>query len=61
MRVALPELIPDRTELDYVQLRLGQLLGVELASSGPALSREELFAGWRLFLERLVGRPLPSC
>jgi len=36
-------------------VRLGRLLGVVAAGdAGAALSREELFAGWRLFFERLA-------
>ena len=36
-------------------VRLARLLGVAAAGdSGEALSREELFAGWRLFFERLA-------
>ncbi|HJS96908.1 MAG TPA: adenylate/guanylate cyclase domain-containing protein, partial [Solirubrobacteraceae bacterium] len=41
----------DPAERAFVALRLGVLLGV--AKPGP--SREELFAGWRLFFERLSG------
>jgi hypothetical protein len=38
-----------------VGLRLGRLLGVPVADDGgSALSREDLFAGWRLFFERLA-------
>ena len=36
-------------------MRLGRLLGVAAeGDGGEALSREELFAGWRLFFERLA-------
>ncbi|HET6870827.1 MAG TPA: adenylate/guanylate cyclase domain-containing protein, partial [Solirubrobacteraceae bacterium] len=41
--------IDDPAEREFVSARLGVLLGV--AEAGP--SREELFAGWRLFFERL--------
>jgi tetratricopeptide (TPR) repeat protein len=41
--------IEDPAERAFVSLRLGVLLGV--AEPGPG--REELFAGWRLFFERL--------
>jgi class 3 adenylate cyclase/predicted ATPase len=41
--------IDDPAERSFISLRLGILLGV--AEPGP--SREELFAGWRLFFERL--------
>jgi class 3 adenylate cyclase/predicted ATPase len=47
--------VPDPGERGYVGARLGRLLGVAFAGDGgPALSREELFAGWRLFVERLA-------
>ncbi len=39
---------------DYVGPRLAQLLGVEYRNARPELSREELFAGWRVFFERLA-------
>ena len=42
-------------ERDYVAARLARLLGIELAGErATSLSREELFAGWRLFFERLA-------
>ncbi len=42
-------------EREYIAIRLGRLLGVPVApGTGKALSREELFAGWRLFFERLA-------
>jgi class 3 adenylate cyclase/predicted ATPase len=47
--------VPDPGERGYVGVRLGRLLGVAAAADdGAALSREELFAGWRLFFERLA-------
>ena len=42
--------VMDTGERDYLAPRLGALLGI--ADQAP-LAREELFAGWRLFLERL--------
>jgi class 3 adenylate cyclase/predicted ATPase len=56
----LEELLPDSAEQDYVGARLGRLLGVSFAAEIDApLSREELFAGWRLFFERLAAtRPV---
>ncbi|HWD65691.1 MAG TPA: adenylate/guanylate cyclase domain-containing protein [Solirubrobacteraceae bacterium] len=42
--------IPDAGDREFLAPRLGALLGV----SQPGLSREELFAGWRLFFERLA-------
>jgi tetratricopeptide (TPR) repeat protein len=45
----------DPAERAYIGARLGRLLGVVLAGDdGAALPREELFAGWRLFFERLA-------
>jgi class 3 adenylate cyclase/tetratricopeptide (TPR) repeat protein len=51
----LDEFVADQTERPYVGVRLGRLLGVAFAGdSGAALGRDELFAGWRLFFERLA-------
>jgi predicted ATPase/class 3 adenylate cyclase len=47
--------VTDPGERRYVGVRLGRLLGVAAAGDGgEALSPEELFAGWRLFFERLA-------
>jgi class 3 adenylate cyclase/tetratricopeptide (TPR) repeat protein len=47
--------VPDEDERAYVGLRLGRLLGVPVPGDGESTwSREELFAGWRLFFERLA-------
>jgi class 3 adenylate cyclase/tetratricopeptide (TPR) repeat protein len=55
LKAALARLVPDPDERGYVGARLGRLLGVTIAGdSGALLSREELFAGWRLFFERLA-------
>jgi predicted ATPase len=56
----LDRFVPDSTERTYAGVRLSRLLGVAFAAdSGGALSREELFAGWRLFFEHLAAvRPL---
>jgi tetratricopeptide (TPR) repeat protein len=43
--------IPDPDEQRWVEPRLASLLGVE---AGPAREREDLFAAWRLFYERLA-------
>ena len=49
----------DEAERTYVGLRLGRLLGITFpGDTGAVLGREELFAGWRLFFERLA-RPSP--
>ena len=51
----LDQFVPDPGEQAYIGLRLGRLLGVTAAGDGGmALAREELFAGWRLFFERLT-------
>jgi class 3 adenylate cyclase/tetratricopeptide (TPR) repeat protein len=51
----LDRFVPDPGERAYVGVRLSRLLGVPFAGDGGAgLSREELFAGWRLFFERLA-------
>jgi class 3 adenylate cyclase/predicted ATPase len=49
--------VADPDEYSYLGMRLGRLLGAALdGDSGEALSREELFAGWRLFFERLAAK-----
>jgi class 3 adenylate cyclase/predicted ATPase len=52
----LDRFVPDPDERAYIGPRLGRLLGVAFAGNGEAttLAREELFAGWRLFVERLA-------
>jgi tetratricopeptide (TPR) repeat protein len=55
LAAGLDEFITDPGERAYIGTRLGSLLGVAVAGdSGTALAREELFAGWRLFFERLA-------
>jgi class 3 adenylate cyclase/predicted ATPase len=55
LAAGLEKFIPDPGERAYVGLRLGRLLGVAFAGDGGGpLGREELFAGWRLFFERLA-------
>ena len=44
------EWVPDPTDREFVSPRLGALLGV----AEPGLGRAELFAGWRMFFERLA-------
>ncbi len=48
--------VGDENEREYVGLRLAKLLGTTYgkAANQPPLPREELFAGWRLFFERLA-------
>jgi class 3 adenylate cyclase/predicted ATPase len=49
--------LPDPRERAYVGVRLSRLLGVAFdGDGGGPLAREELFAGWRLFFERLAAR-----
>jgi predicted ATPase len=51
----LDRIAPDPAERAYAGVRLGRLLGVSFAGDGGGpLAREELFAGWRLFFERLA-------
>ncbi len=51
----LNEFVTDETERSYIGARLSRLLGVPFAGdNGAALGRDELFAGWRLFFERLA-------
>jgi hypothetical protein len=52
--------VTDPAERAYISVRLGRLLGVSVAGDdGGPLAREELFAGWRLFFERLAAtRPV---
>ena len=55
LREGLDRFVPDPGERAFAGLRLGLLLGVTFAGDGAAsLTREELFAGWRLFFERLA-------
>jgi class 3 adenylate cyclase/tetratricopeptide (TPR) repeat protein len=47
--------VPDEQERDYIGIRLGRLLGLTYPGDhGRELAREELFAGWRLWFERLA-------
>ncbi len=57
LAAGLDRFVPDPGERAFVGPRLGRLLGVGVGFGGPggaALAREELFAGWRLFFERLA-------
>ena len=56
LAAGLDRFVPDPAERAYVGARLGRLLGVAVhrATTGPRSAREELFAGWRLFFERLA-------
>ena len=51
----LERLVADPDQRAYVGIRLGRLLGLTHPNdSGAALTRDDLFAGWRIFLERLA-------
>ncbi|HKC28199.1 MAG TPA: adenylate/guanylate cyclase domain-containing protein [Jatrophihabitans sp.] len=51
----LAAIVPDEHERGMVGPRLARLLGVPYGSTDAVpLSRDELFAGWRLFFERLA-------
>ena len=55
LAAGLDRFVPDPAERAYAGVRLGRLLGVGFAGDGGGpLAREELFAGWRLFFERLA-------
>ncbi len=55
LAAGLERFIADPGERAYVSARLGRLLGVGAPDGDDAsLAREELFAGWRLFFERLA-------
>jgi class 3 adenylate cyclase/tetratricopeptide (TPR) repeat protein len=49
LQLGLERWITDASEREFLEPRLGALIGV----SQPGLDRQELFAGWRLFFERL--------
>ncbi|MGZ4483893.1 MAG: ATP-binding protein [Nocardioidaceae bacterium] len=55
LAAGLTEYVPDPAERAYVEERVARLLGVPSESHrAGSLGREELFAGWRLLLERLA-------
>jgi class 3 adenylate cyclase/tetratricopeptide (TPR) repeat protein len=54
MGSALPAIVPDPDERAYVMARLNRLLGLPSSDDGESHGREELFAGWRIFFERLA-------
>ena len=55
LAAGLDRYVSDPDERAYVGARLARLLGVAVAGdNGVPLAREELFAGWRLFFERLA-------
>jgi class 3 adenylate cyclase len=57
LMAGLDQYVADPRERAYVGVRLGRLLGIPVeGDGGGSLSREELFAGWRVFFERLAAR-----
>jgi class 3 adenylate cyclase/tetratricopeptide (TPR) repeat protein len=50
LALGLERWVSDAAEREFLEPRLGALIGV----SQPGLDRQELFAGWRLFFERLA-------
>ena len=55
LAAGLDRYVPDPGERAYLGVRLGRLIGVPVPGDGAgAVGREELFAGWRLFFERLA-------
>ena len=55
LAAGLDRFVLDSGERAYAGVRLGRLLGVAFeGDAGTALAPEELFAGWRLFFERLA-------
>jgi class 3 adenylate cyclase/tetratricopeptide (TPR) repeat protein len=49
------QFVPNAEEQAYIGARLGRLLGLPFGDDdGAVLGRDELFAGWRLFFERLA-------
>ena len=56
MDAALPGIVADPNERTFVTARLGRLLGLPTSSDDEALARDELFAGWRIFFERMAAQ-----
>ncbi len=55
LRAGVERYIADPAERGYIGIRLGRLLGLRFeGDAGQDLAREELFAGWRLWFERLA-------
>ncbi|HZD17907.1 MAG TPA: adenylate/guanylate cyclase domain-containing protein, partial [Actinomycetota bacterium] len=53
LHTVLDDMVPDADDRRFVEPRLAHLLGLEDLS---VASKEDLFAGWRLFFERLADR-----
>jgi class 3 adenylate cyclase/tetratricopeptide (TPR) repeat protein len=60
LMAGLEQYVPDPAERDYIGARLARLLGLSYPDDpGQELAREDLFAGWRLWFERLAeGAPV---
>ena len=55
LTTALPAIVTDPDERSYVAVRLGRLLGLSVpGDTDEPLGRDELFAGWRIFFERMA-------
>jgi len=55
LAAGLDPFVPDSGERAFIGPRLARLLGISFGGpDGTALAREELFAGWPLFFERLA-------
>ena len=55
LALGLQRYVPDELEREYVGARLARLLGVTFASGVEQnLARDDLFAGWRVWFERLA-------
>ena len=55
LRAGVAKYVNNPAEHSYIGIRLGRLLGLRYeGDTGQELPREELFAGWRLWFERLA-------
>jgi class 3 adenylate cyclase/tetratricopeptide (TPR) repeat protein len=56
----LEQFVPDPDERGYISIRIARMLGVSVAGdTGVEIPQQDLFAGWRLFFERLAaGQPV---
>ncbi|HJQ42300.1 MAG TPA: adenylate/guanylate cyclase domain-containing protein [Jatrophihabitantaceae bacterium] len=54
MAATLPDIVKDADERSYVAARLSRLLGLPGDGGTENLTRDELFAGWRIFFERMA-------
>jgi class 3 adenylate cyclase/tetratricopeptide (TPR) repeat protein len=54
LRAAMAEYVPDATEREWLLPRLATLVGVGDAQNASAYARDDLFAAWRTFIERVA-------